>query len=102
MNGIISKEKEKNQTQLNVKDAFRHLVNIVMNQVSDDSEYTQMNYKKDIKVHGDLALKAILKGYVQMGDGDKHVLISMMANKLTREQKRKSLRLISLIKKKRC
>ena len=61
-----------------------------------------MNYKKGIQVHGNLAIEAMLKEYAQMGDGDKHVFIPMISRTLTREQKQKALRLISLIKKKRC
>ena len=58
---IRNEVKEKNQTQLNIKDVFRHIVNIVMNQVFYDEEYAQMKYKKGIKVHGKLAIEAILK-----------------------------------------
>ena len=99
---IRDEVKEKNKTRLNIKDPFKYIVNIMMNQVSDNGEYAQMNYKKGIKVHGKLAIEAMLREYAQMGEGDNHVFIPMIARTLTREQKQKALRLISLIKKKRC
>lgn len=37
-----------------------------------------------------------------MGEDDKRVFVPMDASKLTRKQKREALRIISLIKNKRC
>ena len=46
-------------------------------------------------------MKAICKECCQLGDGDKEAHIPMDASKLSKQQKRASLRMLALIKRKR-
>lgn len=84
--------------KINVKDTFRHIVCVLL---KSDNEYAQTSFKKGLKRHG-VGVEATVKEYAQLGEKDKRVFIPMKISELTREQKRKSLRILSLIKDKRC
>ena len=86
---------------MNVKDEYRRLIGIMMNLMSKDDEYAQVQYKKGVKRHGDKAVRAMFKECCQLGDSHKEALIPMDASKLTQQQKREALRILALIKKKR-
>lgn len=77
------------------------MINIMMNQLTKEEELQQVSYKEGVKRFGKKAIYAMLKEYTQMGENDKRVFIPQHANKLTRQQKRKAMRIISLIKQKR-
>lgn len=62
--------------------------------------FTQMTANKGIKTYGKHTVDAIFKEFAQLND--LLVFRSLDANKLTREQKRNTLRAIVLIKKRRC
>ena len=89
----------KKQTKINVKDKYRSLVGIMMNLMAEDDEYAQMQCKKGVKKLGNKAVQAMSKECCQLGDDGKEAFIPMHASRLTREQKRKALRMLALIKK---
>ena len=53
--------KIKKQTKLNVKDKYRCLVGTMMNLISKDDEFSQVQYKEGIKRHGEKAVDAMFK-----------------------------------------
>ena len=61
--------------------------------------FTQMQAKTGIKKHGQRAVAAMLKEYVQLNDLE--VMVFLKYDDLTEDQKRKALRAINLIKEKR-
>ena len=84
-------KKAKPMKPLKIKDTLKHMVGIIMN---------QMSAKKGIRKHGKVAIEAIFKEYAQLDDLD--VFRSIAASSLTKEQKNEALRLITVIKEKRC
>ena len=90
----LSKQKNKERTndiKLKLRDTFRKVVAICM---------TQMSAKKGIEKHGQLAVNAILKEYTQLNDLD--VFKGVHKTDLTPDQLKKVLRMITVIKEKRC
>ena len=73
-----------------------------MAQVGKDEKYEQISYKKGIKKHGNPAVKVMLQEWDQLGEGNTQPFIPMISLKLTRIEKHRDLRVLSLIKKKRC
>jgi hypothetical protein len=61
---------------------------------------TQMSAKAGIKKHGQVALDALFQEILQLHDLD--FFNALVANDITKEQKRGALRAISVIKEKRC
>ena len=59
----------------------------------------QMSAKASIKLFGDKAVTVLMKEFVQLDD--MNTFISIDASKLTRKQKKKALRALSIIKEKR-
>ena len=74
----------------NIIDTFRDTVNIIM---------TQMSGKAGINKHGQSAIDALFKEYAQLND--QSVFKGLVAQSLTKEQKRQALRIIEIIKEKR-
>ena len=69
------------------------------------NEHTQMSAKAGIKKFGDKAIAAMLSEYKQLNTGampGKPVFGTINPNTLTREEKRRALEAVNLIKKKRC
>ena len=91
----------KKQTCVIVKDEYCRLIGIMMNLMSKDDEYAQVQYKQDIKRHGDKAVKAMFKECRQLGDSNKASFIPFDISRLSEKQKREALRMLALIKKKR-
>ena len=87
----LHKRKQKQVHKLFIRDEFKRIVAICM---------TQMSAKKGIKKHGDVAINAILKEYAQLHDLD--VFKPRHKNDLSEDQLKECLRLITLIKEKRC
>ena len=83
-----------------MKDEYRRLIAIMMNLMSEDDEYAQVQYKQGVKRHRDKAVRAMFKECCQLGDSDKEAFIPMDVSRLTQEQKREALRMLALIKKK--
>ena len=88
MENICSTAKIKKQTKLNVIDKYRRLVGIMMNLMSKDDEFAQVNYKQGVKRHGDKVVEAMFKECCQLGGDDKEAFIPMDASKLTKKQRR--------------
>ena len=86
---------------MNVKDEYRRLIAIMMNLMSEDDEYAQVQYKQGVKRHGDKAVRAMFKECYQLGDSNKEAFIPMDVSRLTQEQEREALRILTLIRKKR-
>ena len=76
---ICQGAKERKQTSLNIKDTFRGFVGVMMNLLSEDDKFAQVQYKEGIKRHRDKAIEAMLKECCQLGDGDKEAFIPMDA-----------------------
>ena len=74
---------------------------IIMSQINQEDEYAQVSLNEGIKRYGEKAVEAMKKEYAQLGEKDKDVFETQDPKKLTKEQKRKALRAINLIKKKR-
>ena len=60
-----------------------------------------MSHKEGVRRFGERAIAAMLKEHAQIGEDDKRIFVPQKANELSREQKRKALRMTSLIKNKR-
>ena len=71
----------------NIIDTFRDTVNTIM---------TQMSGKAGINKHGQSAIDALFKEYTQLND--QSVFKGLVAQSLTKEQKRQALRIIEIIK----
>ena len=92
--GNTKKMKTKIKTKIpvtNIGDMFKETMNVIM---------TQMSGKAGIKKHGQRAIDALFKEYAQLND--KSVFCGINPNKLTAEEKKQALRLVELIKEKRC
>ena len=87
----IHKRKQKQVHKLYIRDEFKRLVAVCM---------TQMSAKKGIAKHGEVAVNAILKEYAQLND--LNVFKPRHKDELTKEQIDECLRLITVIKEKRC
>ena len=83
--------RRKRKAEKKLKDIYRRAVHICMN---------QMSAKKGIERHGQAAINAILKEYKQLHDLD--VFRGIHRRDLTPEQHKRVLRLITVIKEKRC
>ncbi len=86
-------------TCANVKDEYCRSFEIMMNFMSKDDEYAQVQYKQGVKRYGDKAVRAMFKECCQLGDSDKEAFIPMDVSKLTQQQKREALRILAVIKK---
>ena len=73
---------------------------IRVNKLMVDIYFTQMGYKKGVKLHGDVAIKPTISEIQQLDD--KRVFEPVLASCLTPEQKRLTLRAITLIQEKNC
>ena len=74
-------------------------------QIATKVMFTQMSAKKGIKMFGEHAIAAMFKEYKQLDKGavdGKPVIRPIDTSQLTLEQKRKAMRVVNLIKKKRC
>ena len=58
---ICSAAKIQKQTKLNMKDKYRQLVEIMMNLMSKDDQFAQVNYKQGVKRHGDKTVEVMVK-----------------------------------------
>ena len=115
--GKMKEKKTKQKVKLAMKDIFRKTMQICMShrdhiegEIAKDYMQTdvnsnhvcmnQMTAKRGIRKHGQVAIDAILKEYTQLDDLE--VFKGIHKDTLTKEQVSKTLRLITLIKEKRC
>ena len=94
-----STTQESSKRSSKVKDMYRGVLKIVMAQIKAMSDHENMSIKQGIKRYGNFAVESVLAEYGQMKD--KSVFKPRYANKLTQEEKRNSLNLITFMKKKR-
>ena len=83
---IRSESEMKKKTRLNVKDGNMRLVGIMMNLLSKDDEFAQVQYKEGVKRHGNKAVEAMFKEAYQLGDDDKEAFIPMVATKISKKR----------------
>ena len=69
-------------------------------QKPSENNFEQMSFKKEKDIFVEIAVSAMFKEYKQMED--MAVLAAIDLSKLTKEQKRKALRAVNLIKQKIC
>ena len=69
-------------------------------QIAKNNKYDQVSVNKGIMRHGDKALEALLSEFSQIHNHD--TFSPQMASKLTAEQRKEPLQLITMIKEKRC
>ena len=82
-----------------MKDTYRGVLKIVMAQIQAISEHENLSIKQGIRRYGNHAVESVLAEYGQLKD--KSVFRPRYANKLSTEEKRNSLNLITFLKKKR-
>ena len=68
---IRSESKMEKKTRSNVKDGYRRLVGIMMNLLSKDDEFAQVQYKEGVERHGDKAVEAMFKEACQLSIKDR-------------------------------
>ena len=88
-------QQQKGNTNLKIRDKFRHVVSMLMKKNKENDEYGQVSLKKGIKRFGDDAINSMMVEYAQIDD--KNVVDLLVASKLSRDDKRKALRMIALI-----
>ena len=88
-------QQQKSNTNLKIKDKFRHVVSMLMKKNKENDEYAQVSLKKGIKRFSDDAINSMMAEYAQIDD--KNVSDLLMASKLSQSDKRKALRMIALI-----
>ena len=71
------------------------VVSMLMKKKKENDEYGQVSLKKGIKRFGDDAINSMMVEYAQIDD--KNVVDLLVASKLSRDDKRKALRMIALI-----
>ena len=76
------------------------IVGTMFAQIANHDKYSQMSVSKGIKRHGDKALDALLSEFGQIHKHD--TFIPQYANKLTFEQRKEALQLITMIRERRC
>ena len=76
---------------MSLKDKYRRLIEIMMNLMSEDDDYAQLQYKQGLKRHRDKAVREMFKECYQLGDSDKEAFIPMDTSRLSQKQKREAI-----------
>ena len=75
------------------------MINTTFTQISRDDKYAQVSVLEGIKRHGEKAIMAVLSEYAQLND--KEVFKACDINKLSYNDKKEALNLITMVKQKR-
>ena len=94
------KRRRKKKLKVKQSNTFRKVLGITMTQIAKESKHAQVNVKEGIKRYGDRAVQAVFNEYAQLDNKD--TFMPENANKLSLEQKREALNLITIVKEKRC
>ena len=99
---VAKKKVKQKRIKVNVRDMFRKVAAIIMSHMgqTSSSEHDQLSVREGIRRFGQQAIDAVLKEYAQLHD--MHTFNLEDPKKLTRQQKRRALNLITKIKKKCC
>ena len=86
-------------TEVKNNDLHRRVSNTTFTQMAKDDRYAQVPVSEGIKRHGEKAIMAVLKEYAQLNDKD--VFKACDGNKLTYDEKKSALNLITMVREKR-
>ena len=80
-NQFQNMQQQKSNTNLKIKDKFRHVVSMLMKKNKENDEYAQVSLKKGIKRFSDDVINSMMAEYSQIDD--KNVFDPLMASKLS-------------------